>query len=518
MLLMDRSIAIVKPPKVSKISTEFPTLGHGIITASVKDKFDVTQIDMEKRLRILNGSKLKKNEIDILAFNSISKVLDFLEEDDKLLKKEVNKLIQLGNLDSFDVICFSVLFLRSLNRVVLPLCKVLKRMNKTIVIGGCGLDFSNPVDIANLDFVDYVVHGSGERCLPIILDKELNGSDIELPPEVYTSSDEIDQITNKYEHPLNEQPIPYFSKEIIEMYKHRIPLDKIVIPYQIDRHCSKQCSFCQFSPKKKHEHKNIDKIISDIKKLKEKYNTNLFFFCSDNFLNDPEFIMKLSEEIISRDLDIQFGGNAEIIKEDYSFFEKLSNAGCRFMMLGLESGSNRILRKMRKPHTSEMASRMIRLMDSTGINPRLLLMVGFPYETREDFLKTKNFVKEHSNNFKSASVSEFTVVKESLIYKNPKKFGLSIREDFITDMKQSDIRKVIFENMWSKKRYKFDEIEGLKWEEKRFLQRKRRKELDKTTNTIYFKKGIKDLRNSINIFLRGSLIEQRHYNSYLFTK
>jgi B12-binding domain/radical SAM domain protein len=65
-----------------------------------------------------------------------------------------------------------------------------------------------------------------------------------------------------------------------------------------------------------------------------------------------------------------------------------------WVFFGLESGSDAMLKAMRKGVTVEDNRRAIKLARSLGIKVAGSFIVGYPGETREDFLKTMSFLEE----------------------------------------------------------------------------------------------------------------------------
>jgi threonylcarbamoyladenosine tRNA methylthiotransferase MtaB len=82
----------------------------------------------------------------------------------------------------------------------------------------------------------------------------------------------------------------------------------------------------------------------------------------------------------------------------HDFYEAIASSE-NFMPhlhLSLQSGSNRILRLMRRPYTSEIAMEKIKQLRSVMPHVQLSadFITGFPTETEEDYLETEAFVRE----------------------------------------------------------------------------------------------------------------------------
>lgn len=74
-----------------------------------------------------------------------------------------------------------------------------------------------------------------------------------------------------------------------------------------------------------------------------------------------------------------------------------SNVIVRHLHIPLQSGSNTVLKRMRRKYTMEFfGERLNRLKESLpGLAVTSDVIVGFPGETEEEFMETYNFIKEH---------------------------------------------------------------------------------------------------------------------------
>lgn len=74
-----------------------------------------------------------------------------------------------------------------------------------------------------------------------------------------------------------------------------------------------------------------------------------------------------------------------------------SNTIVRHLHIPLQSGSNTVLKRMRRKYTMDMfADRLEKLREALpGLAVTSDVIVGFPGETEEEFMETYNFVKEH---------------------------------------------------------------------------------------------------------------------------
>jgi radical SAM superfamily enzyme YgiQ (UPF0313 family) len=72
----------------------------------------------------------------------------------------------------------------------------------------------------------------------------------------------------------------------------------------------------------------------------------------------------------------------------------MKRAGCTMIQLGIESGNNGILRKIRKGFTVEKALTASRLIIRHGIRLHTFFMAGFPWETEATLRDTREVIEE----------------------------------------------------------------------------------------------------------------------------
>lgn len=87
---------------------------------------------------------------------------------------------------------------------------------------------------------------------------------------------------------------------------------------------------------------------------------------------------------------------AGIISEDFLIRLKNCKKVCEHFHLSLQSGCDKILKLMNRRYTTDMYRKKVKMIKEVFPNVALTtdIIVGFPYETDEDFKETLEFVKE----------------------------------------------------------------------------------------------------------------------------
>lgn len=448
--------------------------GMGILAAFLrKNGYYVEQEDLSVKINRYNYSSsvpsyLPKN------FSILDDRIDFLLRPSGIndrISHYADKILDSMQIKRFNLIGFSI-FSHYYFYFALMLSKRIKeKINIPIVWGGPFINLFGKLYPEAFNFVDYMVAGDGNiSLLKLIhyLEGRINIS--EVPNLSYRSSGDV--VTNhQAAQPLADMPMPDFSDLPFKLYDsfHDPSLLRTDtrLPYQVSRGCTNRCSFCNFiDNSKKLEFKSYEKVVTELRQMKERYNNKRFYFCDEAINNSYEYLGGLCDVLIRNRLNIDWIVYAKIIGLDRHILEKMKKAGCSRLILGIESGSDRILKMMNKGFTSEQASKVLRWSSEAGIKNMAYFMAGYPYETQEDVNLTSKFIRENKKYYHATHISVFVLTHASDIYRNFEKYGL-------TNLSPTPDRFILT----------FDESGGLKWEQKQKQQAYNRKQIVKTIRT-----------------------------------
>lgn len=242
-----------------------------------------------------------------------------------------------------------------------------------------------------LKYFDYVVIGEGEKTLPeLVRVLQKKGDPGEVKGIAYKNPD-TGRITLTPERPhVNLDSYPCFDPK------------KLRAPIEISRGCPWGCKYCQ-TPRlfgREVRHRSIDSILKNA----QHYNdlrfiaSNAFAYGSDGILPRFDRVEKLLSALQKLpDKKIFFGTFPSEVRPEFVTEEsvELVRKYCAndSLSLGAQSGSDRILKEIRRGHTVEDSISAVECCLEHDIMPAVDFIFGLPTETEEDQEKSLELVR-----------------------------------------------------------------------------------------------------------------------------
>lgn len=202
--------------------------------------------------------------------------------------------------------------------------------------------------------------------------------------------------------------IPYPARDLFKMKEHYLLPRKIISKTNLNRGthmltsrgCPYNCVFCASSCFWKHRIRffSPEYVIGEMKELIEKYGVKVICIFDDLFIVDKKRLEKIVEMIKKENIEKQVmfrcSVRADLIDEKTCHMLKQMNV--HTVSVGFESGSKRVLNYLKRNTAKvENNSRAAKLLKKYDFEIEGLFMIGSPYETREDMMKTMKFIKEN---------------------------------------------------------------------------------------------------------------------------
>lgn len=273
-------------------------------------------------------------------------------------------------------------------------------------------------------FIDSFVINEGEESLLSLIKCIESGSDLSCVPNlIYKSGNEILSTELQAIKNIKELPCPDFDGVSFDNYL----LGKPVLPYAFSRGCYwGKCTFCNFHHTNlKYRIREPEKIVEDLKKLKERYNTNLFYFTHE--ADPPARMKKIFTLIKEANLGIRYFTFCRFDeKVDLELLNLLKETGCMNLYFGLESGNYRVNTLINKGIDYNVAKRILRDAADMKLVTSVSSIYSFPTETQEEQLDTTRFYGEmvDQNLYAAGGSHIFRLAKGSPVEQDYSNFGI----------------------------------------------------------------------------------------------
>jgi len=209
---------------------------------------------------------------------------------------------------------------------------------------------------------------------------------------------------NNQEFPKDLDTIDFPGWELIDLKGYQSAPQGVIFkkqpvaPMIITRGCPFLCTFCAGYniTGRKLRYRTIENVMKEMYLLYNKYNVREIHILDDNFTLDKEFVRKFCKELIGRRLDINWccPNGLRLDSLDRDILVLMREAGCYYISIGIESGSQRVLDMMKKKLKLSEIKKQVDMVRSVGLDVNGFFILGYPGETIDEIKQTIAFARE----------------------------------------------------------------------------------------------------------------------------
>ena len=242
--------------------------------------------------------------------------------------------------------------------------------------------------------VDVVIRGEGEETFKELVELVLDEKDYKR-----ISGTSIRKNGNILHNPdramiANLDDIPPFPFHLFEKDLDKYPSFGAVFT---SRGCPHKCIFCSSRNISGMRYRvySIERIVSEIKILVEKYNQKIIWLMDDNIAVNPKRFRKFVEMIMVEGLHkkVEFHGSMRGDNLTDEVLEWAKKGNFKMIAFGMETGTEPLMKLLDKRDTVESTINAIRKTSDSGIFAAATLIFGLPTETRKDRWYTLKLVR-----------------------------------------------------------------------------------------------------------------------------
>lgn len=282
----------------------------------------------------------------------------------------------------------------------IPLCREFRRKYPSVpVVWGGYFPSLYPEPVLNAGYVDFAVIGQGEDTFVELIEALRGGGDVS-GVQGLAYSGAAGECVRSRERPFRSpNDFPHLPYHRVEAAKYILPtfLGSRTAVHQASVGCPYQCSFCAVitaygSREKMEDPARTEQVLGG---LQREYGINAVQFYDNNFFLQEDRAREQAERFAP--LGLRWWCEARIdavLRFSDDTLEKLRRAGLSMVFFGAESGSDEILRQMKKNLTSDQTLALADRLRRFGITPEFSFVVGNPADPEGDARDTIAFVRK----------------------------------------------------------------------------------------------------------------------------
>ncbi|MGA2990585.1 MAG: radical SAM protein [Candidatus Korobacteraceae bacterium] len=280
------------------------------------------------------------------------------------------------------------------SRLVAKIAKTLAS-HPVVVVGGPHVSMVKSEVLSHPE-IDIAVMGEGEETLLQLLEAlERKSAPADVAGIIYRDGDKVRQTPQRpLISDLDLLCFPHTSApEVLKDYQH-YPASAFGKIFST-RGCPYNCFFCGSREvwTRAVRHRSVANVMAEIDSLMAR-GTREIYFADDTFGVSKQRIFALCGAIAERFRGLWWSCELHVNLIDPAVLRAMKKANCQLIQMGIESGSNHILREMRKGYTIEKALAAARMVKEAGIYLSTFFMVGLPQETEETLRATIKAIEQ----------------------------------------------------------------------------------------------------------------------------
>jgi radical SAM superfamily enzyme YgiQ (UPF0313 family) len=328
------------------------------------------------------------------------KYLDALKNLDHPIWKEMRQVIESA---APDVIGIS--FLSTKTGAVQNTIAIAKQINPNvpIVLGGAhpSILFKSSLEQSQADFA---VLGEGEETFSELISfLEQERPDFEkIRGIAYKAPDGT--ILKTPPRPLIQDldSLPFPDRESLYGLENYRPDDMSMI--MTSRGCPFNCSFCSSIWERRTRYRSVSNIITEIEYLIRRFGVQNIYFKDDTFTLSRQRIFDFCDMLEQKNIQIHWECLTRIELIDEELVLRMRRAGMNNLKIGIETGSERLLRTTHKNISLEDVRRGASILNNLGQKWSAFFMLGYPDETEDEIRQSWRLIEEIKPTYVSMSI------------------------------------------------------------------------------------------------------------------
>lgn len=291
----------------------------------------------------------------------------------------------------------------------LKLIRALKEKYRPVVVLKGALFYApeqEMLDLLDLSPVDYLIGGEVDFSIGEVADYALKGEGNvdDILSILYRQEDGSFARTefHVFCEDLDSRPFP--ARQLMNNALYLRPdTEEPMATIQTGRGCPSNCVFCltPIISGKRVRMRSPQNVMDELTECYHVHGIRNFFFKADTFTIDPKWVKEMCDLIIQSPLHgkIAFTANSRVRPLSKETLQLMKDAGCFMVAFGFESGSDEMLRILKKGATVEQNLQAAKWCHEIHLPFWGFFIIGFPWEKKEHILATKRLIMKANPDF-----------------------------------------------------------------------------------------------------------------------
>ncbi len=228
----------------------------------------------------------------------------------------------------------------------------------------------------------------------------------------------------EYEKDLDAMPFP--ARDAL-LFPERTA-NRVLGAVITSRGCPYDCTFCDSKVvwTRQVRNRSPENVVAEVVETYERFGQRSFNFVDDTFTLNKKRVSAICRALRQADLPINWTCTTRCDALSPEMIREMKDAGCSVVTVGIETGSERMLKEMKKGIGVADVLRASEMLDQGGLDWHAFFMIGMPRETREDIEATRRLIEQISPGRIELSVftpypgtEEWRVAKEMGLIEEP---------------------------------------------------------------------------------------------------
>lgn len=319
------------------------------------------------------------------------------------------------------------LSVETLGGTPLALClahEIRRRFSVPVVVGGRGLTL--PAPLFDLCRGTSVIFGEGEVPIILLADALAGRRPLDQVPGLLRWDGDRPYTNLPLQHdldaraPFDLEGAPLDGNEDELLKEGTGP----IVPYQFNMGCPFFCGFCSSFSRRVYRLRSPENVVRDLARAVDERGVRRFYMVNHLLNCDQTHLLELLDRMEAAKLKIHWVDCARLMGMTPGILRRLRKVGASRLIWGLDCGSERMSRLMRKGVRLGEARNVLQASHEAGITNNVNLIVGMPHETDQDVDETIRLIEKIRPYVTTFNIAPYYFFPLSPLGLHPEEFGL----------------------------------------------------------------------------------------------